>query len=415
MKTYENIDSCPITGELDYFTYLNLGKMPLVNNLCDTKEDSLNCEKFDLKVNFHRKSKLSSLSLAIDPTILYSNYSYKSGVSQPYIEHCKDLYDWCKHYSSNWYKGNKNILDIGGNDGTLLKTFKEIDPTLEVLNIDMSSNLTQEAIKKGIPSINTKWGVECAKKFPDKFQTITTTNCFQHTKDINDFTAGVKIALTHNGHWFLEFPYWNNSLRTKQFDQVYHEHVYYYNIHSLYMLLAKHGLQILKINPQPIHGGTIRLVVGHIGDYSPSGEVAMKIRDDRGVVDLFSKEMDEQYYKNWADSIYTHLNECHSFINSLKSKGKTIAGFGAAAKGCVFLNASNIDHTMIDYVVDDTDLKQNKFIPGTGIPITSRKELTKNPPDYLIILAHNFSEYIIKSLPNFKGKFITFFPEIKIT
>ncbi len=414
MKEYEMIDSCPITGESDYFTYLDLGKMPLVNNLCNTKKESLNCKKFDLKVNFHKKSKLSSLSLAINPITLYSNYSYKSGVSQPYIEHCKDLYSWCKKYSSNWFKGNKNVLDIGGNDGTLLSTFKEINSELEVLNVDMSSNLTKEAINKGIPSIEAKWGVECAQKFPGRFQTITTTNCFQHTKDINDFTAGVKIALADKGHWFLEFPYWNESLRTKQFDQVYHEHAYYYNIHSLYMLLAKHGLQILKITEFSIHGGTIRLVIGHIGDYSPATEVDMKIRDDRGIVDIFSKPLDEQYYKDWASNIHTHLDECYSLVTSLKEKGKTIAGFGAAAKGCIFLNSSNIDHNIVDYVVDDTDLKQNKFIPGTGILITSRKELIKNPPDYLIILAHNFSEYIIKSLPDFKGKFIIFFPEIKI-
>jgi len=178
------------------------------------------------------------------------------------------------------------------------------------------------------------------------------------------------------------------------------------------MLLAKHGLQILKVNHQSIHGGTIRLVIGHIGDYSPSGEVAIKIRDDRNEDN--GEPLNEQYYKNWAKNIYTHLDKCHSFVNSLKSQGKSIAGFGAAAKGCVFLNASNIDHTMINYVVDDTDLKQNKFIPGTGIPITSREELIKNPPDYLIILAHNFSDYIIKSLPNFNGKFITLLPKIKI-
>lgn len=410
----EYIDKCPITGESDYFTYLDLGKIPLVNNLNNSKEESLNCDRFELKVNFFKKSHLSALSLAIDPSILYSNYLYKSGISQPYIDHCKEMYEWCKSYSNNWCSGNKNVLDIGGNDGTLLKTFKQLNPELEVLNIDMSSNLVKEANNNGIPSIEAKWGVKIANTFSKKFKTIITTNCFQHTKDINDFASGVKEALSKKGHWFLEFPYWNESLKTKQFDQVYHEHAYYYNIHSLYMLLAKHGLQILKITKFPIHGGTIRLVIGHIGDYSPSGEVAMKIRDDRNENDIFGKPLDEQYYKNWAKGIYTHLDNCYSLVNSLKSKGKTIAGFGAAAKGCTFLNASNIDYNIIDYVADDTDLKQGKYIPGTGIPITSREELTKNPPDYLIILAHNFSDYIIKSLPNFKGKFITLLPEIKI-
>jgi hypothetical protein len=413
-----DIDKCPITGDRNFITYLDLGKIPLVNNLCGSKEESLNVDRFELKVNYFPSSKLSALSCTVDPKVLYSHYSYKSGVSQPYIEHCKDIFNWCKTYAFNWDKNNA-ILDIGGNDGTLLKTFysesDKFNINLDCLNVDMSKNLVKESNNRGIRSIQAKWGYKTAKKIDKKFKTIISTNSFQHTKDINDFAKGVKTALAQSGHWILEFPYWNESLRTNQFDQVYHEHAYYYNLHALYMLLAKHGLQIVKITNFPIHGGTLRLTISHLGRYSPSIEVPELIREDNYLTPSeFKNYLDENFYKNWASNINKHIEECKLFLSNLKAQGKTIAGFGAAAKGCVFLNTANIDYNTIDYVIDDTDLKQNKYIPGTGIKITDRKILKTNPPDYILILAHNFTDYIIKSLtPQYKGKFLVLFPEIK--
>lgn len=407
------INKCPITNSKKYFTYLDLGKIPLVNKLNNTKEESLNCEKFELKVNYFPSSRLSVLSQAIDPKILYSNYLYKSGTSQPYKEHCSEMEWFCNSYL-NFKLGDK-VLDIGGNDGTLLEVFKNKKEFLEVLNVDMSINLVKECNKKGIPAINAKWGLETSKNLNNKFKLITTTNCFQHTKDINDFVEGIKNSLSERGIWCLEFPYWKESLLTNQFDQVYHEHAYYYLIYPLYMLFAKYGLQIIKITPKNIHGGSLRLLVSNLGIYNPCGSVNEFIKSEKYVNSQYGSRIDETYLKNWSNKISNHIKESKEVLLDLKNKGFKIAGFGAAAKGCVYLNSANIDHTLIDYVIDDTDLKQNKFIPGTGIEILPRKILKKYPVDYILILAHNFSEYIINSLKDkYKGKFIILFPEIKI-
>ena len=136
-------------------------------------------------------------------------------------------------------------------------------------------------------------------------------------------------------------------------------------------------------------------------------------------IDMFIKHeeniLNESYYKEWAKNITNHIKETKNILLDLKSKNKTIIGFGAAAKGCVYLNSAGIDYNILDCIIDDTKLKQNKYIPGTGIPVVSRNYLENNKVDYILILAHNFSDYISKSLYHeYKGKFIVFFPEIKI-
>lgn len=397
------IERCPITNSEKHVSYLDLGMMPLVNNLLNTRYESLNCEKYPLKVNYFEESGLSMLSYSVDKDTMFKNYTYKSGISLPYIEHCKEMFSFVQEFIE--VKEDDAVLDIGGNDGTLLRSFRSIKPNMKVLNVDLSENIVKEAIKNGIPSVVDFWGVNFAKKINKKFKLITSTNVFQHTLDINDFAGGISQALDKEGIWCLEFPYWKNSLETNQYDQVYHEHMYYYLVKPLSLLFDKHGLKIIRIVERSIHGGSLRLIVSlKDSKFSVSKEVESYIK---------SEDLDGDYYLNWGENIRQHISNCRNFILDLKKQGASISGFGAAAKGCILLNSVGLDDSIIDYVVDDTDLKQNKFIPGTGIKVVSREYMKNNPTDYLIILAHNFSDYIIKSLPTYKGKFIILMPNIK--
>lgn len=398
------IEKCPITNSEKYVSYLDLGMMPLVNNLLNTKYESLNCEKYPLKVNYFEDSGLSMLSYSVDKDNMFKNYTYKSGISLPYIEHCKEMFSFVQKFID--IKEDDTVLDIGGNDGTLLRSFKSIKPSMKVLNVDLSENIVKEAIKNGIPSVVDFWGVNFAQKINKKFKLITSTNVFQHTLDINDFAGGISQALDSEGIWCLEFPYWKNSLETNQYDQIYHEHMYYYLVKPLSTLFNKHGLKIISIAERSIHGGSLRLIVSlKDSKFSVSKEVESYIH---------SEDLDAEYYVNWGKNIQQHISNCRNFILDLKKQGASVSCFGAAAKGCIVLNSVGLDDSIIDYVVDDTDLKQNKFIPGTGIKVVSREYMKNNPTDYLIILAHNFSDYIIKSLPAYKGKFIILMPTIKI-
>ena len=402
------VTSCPITGDTERFTYINLGDMPLVNNLCDTMDESFKCDTYPLAVQYFTKSKLSCLTHNIDPDLVFSHYSYKSGVIKPYAEHCREMFDFLNDYAKLHIPGI-TVLDIGGNDGTLLKEFLGLNPKLDVLNVDASENLTEVSfVENHIPTLNAYWGVETAKQLNRKFKLITSTNVFQHTPPIKDYVEAVAMSLDTNGLWCLEFPYWKESMETKQYDQIYHEHVYYYLVEPLKLLFDQYGLDIIKIVKQPIHGGSLRLLIAKKEDKWPiCGSVDDHI--------YFEQYLTSDYYKGWGTDVQLYMDTCWEFLAELKSEGNNIVGFGAAAKGCVFLNSVGIDNLTLDVVIDDTDLKQDKYIPGTGIQIKSREYLKNHKVDYILILAHNFKDAIMESLKDeYNGKFIIMFPTIQI-
>jgi len=406
MKEVTQVINCPITNDSERFTYIDLGEMPLVNNLLDTREESLDCKKYPLAVQYFTKSKLSCLTENIDPNLMFSQYSYKSGVVKAYADHCKEMF-WFVDTYLDLKEGDK-ILDIGGNDGTLLKSFLEKKPYLDVLNIDASTNITDLSRERGIPAINKFWGVETAETLNKKFKLITSTNVFQHTPPIADFTEAISMSLDDKGIWCLEFPYWKTNMQTLQFDQIYHEHVYFYLVEPLKQLFDKFGLEIIKAVRYPIHGGTLRLLISKKGYWYVCDGVQKLIDEEQSI--------DQKYYEDWGEVIEEHISDCNGFLRMLKADGSNIIGFGAAAKGCIFLNSAKIDDAILDVVIDDTDLKQGKFIPGTGIQIKDRTYINENKVDYILILAHNFKDVIIESLRNdgYVGKFIILFPQIKI-
>jgi len=403
---YSIVDKCPITNDSDRFTYIDLGEMPLVNNLSDTKEDSLNCIKFPLAVQYFTKSKLSCLTQNVDPNLMFSQYSYKSGVVKAYADHCKEMFKFVDEYL-NLQTGD-SLLDIGGNDGTLLHSFLQIKSDLNVLNVDASVNLTKISEQRGVPTHNGFWGLNTAKTLNRKFKLITSTNVFQHTPPIANFAEAISVSLEDSGIWCLEFPYWKTNMETKQFDQIYHEHVYFYLVEPLKQLFDKFGLEIIKAIKYPIHGGTLRLLISKKGDWEVCEGVQNIIDEEQTITN--------EYYQGWGKEIEAHIKNCREYLKTTKQLGAKIVGFGAAAKGCIFLNSAKIDDTILDVVIDDTDLKQDKFIPGTGIQIKSREYLKHNQVDAVLILAHNFKDVIIETLrgDGYKGQFIVLFPEIEV-
>jgi 2-polyprenyl-3-methyl-5-hydroxy-6-metoxy-1,4-benzoquinol methylase len=406
MKNYSIINQCPVTGDKEQIRYFDLGNIPLVNNLCNTREEALKAEKFPLNINYYPSSGESSLSVSVDGELLFSHYLFKSEVNKPYYKHCQEMFKYAQKYVN--IEDGAKIIDIGGNDGTLLDAFRSIsDKKLDLLNIDPSKNLSLLCKEKNIPSLTEFFSYEVAEKVGKKADVITSTNVFQHLLDINSFAKGIKHLLNDNGIWVLEFPYWISGMETNQFDQIYHEHMFYHSVTPMKMMMEKHGMKVINITQQNIHGGTLRLIITQsISKHVPDDTVETYIRNE--------KTYDLNYHIKWGEKVQQHINDSKDFIQQLKSEGKTIYGFGAAAKGCIYLNAMNLTYKDIDYIIDDTDIKQEKYIPGTGIQVKSRDILKEKQPDYILILAHNFSDYIRESLSlEYQGKFIILIPNIK--
>ena len=228
---------------------IDLGNIPLVNNLCNTKEEALNAKRYPLRV-FQDENMIMKLDTEIDSSEMFSQYLYRSSVNTPYIHHCKKM----------WYEVDrfnpKRIIDIGGNDGALLRAFKsQAKHDLELVNVDASESFREANESSGIKYYNNYWGdVDVGKA-----DVIVSTNVFQHNPNVHKFLDGIRKHL--DGIWILEFPYFLTTAKTQQFDQIYHEHVYYWLVTPLMKLFSDYGLGVMSITKQNIHGGSLRMMM----------------------------------------------------------------------------------------------------------------------------------------------------------
>ena len=334
------------------------------------------------------------LDYEVEPAKLYQHYLYRSGTSQPYIDHCAAMYQSFKHLKHD------TIIDIGGNDGTLLKTFQgQSAEKLRLVNVDASESVQGSNEKADIEFINAYWSENVDVP---KADIIVSTNVFQHTRDIHAFLRGIQKHL--DGVWILEFPYALETILTGQFDQFYHEHYYYWLLSPLEELFKQYGLKIIHALPLDIHGGTMRLWMTNKETSAPTIDLSRYTKFEQEAVvkapSIFGDaitDIAEQFIRKWANGDW----------------GKTCF-FGAAAKGCVFLNALHLNiHTVGEMVViDDTPEKQGLFIPGTGFQVVDRSVLPEY--DTVIILAHNFRHHIAKSLAtNWNGQIVSLLPIVQ--
>lgn len=380
-------------------TLLDLVDQPLVNNLSLSMHEALHAKRYPLRAVYQDDLTIH-LDTEVPPSELYANYLYRSGVNQPYIDHCKGMYHSLSHLNI------ETIIDIGGNDGTLLKTFRNEARTEQwwsgrgprrLINVDASESFKQ---------INEDAGIEYHCGFFNehmdlpKANLIVSTNVFQHTKDIHSFLRGIAKHL--DGIWVLEFPYALTTLSTCQFDQFYHEHYYYWLIAPLAKLFEGYGLRILHMKEMSIHGGSMRM-------WMTNRDVAPPSIED--VVSSYTAKEALINFEEFNSACHDHIVKSWDFLSSLR--GRT-AFFGAAAKGVVFLNALSLStEVMQSYVVDDTPGKQGKYIPGVGFEVANRQRLKEDPVDNIVILAHNFARHIAKSLrKDFAGNIYTCLPSI---
>ena len=398
------IKECPITGSKKAIKYLNLGNVPLVNNLCATRSESLECKKYPLAIQYFPESKLTSLTEFVDKNSMFLNYLYRSGVNRPYLYHCAKMYDYLSRRID--FKDNDIVLDIGGNDGSLLIEFRKENRNLHYINIDCSKSFIEINEKNKIEYIQKYFNSEFQLKYKAKL--ITSTNVFQHTEPIRSFVKGIERNLSNEGVWCLEFPYILTTLANDNYDQIYHEHVYYYCLQNIIDLLKQEGLKVINVSYHDIHAGTLRVLsVKESSQQQPDSTILSFLN--------LEKTLTEEYVMKWGARTIEKIKTYKYFIQDLVSKGNVIACFGAAAKGCVFLNSCEIDYKLIRFIIDDTPFKQGKFVPGTGIEVVSRELLRNTKIDYILILAHNFKDYIINSLKSeYSGKYILAFPDIKI-
>lgn len=389
---------CRCCGSENLIPYLDLGMIPLANNLCATKEDSIKAQRFPLKVMFCENCGLSQLSEVVDPKVLFSYYTYRSSVNQGYVDHCRNMAKELKRK----YELTENSfhIDIAGNDGTLLLEFGKILGH-KVLNIDPAENLCDIANERGVRSLAFFWDIDMGNFLFNTADLITATNVFAHLDNVTEFLEACKIALKDEGVIVIENPYWPTTMAGNQFDQVYFEHVSYWSLDPMIALCRKVGLYVTDFSGHEIHGGSYRY------------EIRKKSNADFDLIEMGFEEYTADDLLTWAESIKSIRDSINSGVKSLSG---SVVGFAASAKGNTLLNYCGIDHTVIDFICDETPEKIGKYSPGTGIPIKGLEDIIEAQPDYILILSWNFKEHIMEKLrplcPN--SKFIIPIPNFEI-
>ena len=400
---------CRVCGGNGMIEYLDLGLLPLANNLKPTSESAKDADRYPLQVMFCPECGLSQLSVVVDPEEMFSNYAYRSGINQGYINHCWRM---AKSLIAKFGLTYDTFhIDIGGNDGTLLKVFKNVLHH-KVLNVDPAANLTETAEYSGILCITDFWGDNCLPLIEDKADLITATNIFAHLDHVGAFMRTCKKALSPEGIIVIENPYLIDFIEDMEFDTVYHEHVTYWSIKPMMELCCDNGMKLIDVEKQCIHGGSMRYIISHEeSNHIPSQSVAVLSKEER--VKGFDKV---DRYLNWSRDIKNVIDDFHAKLLELKEQGQSVIAFAASAKGNTLLNSAKIDSNLISCIIDETPDKIGMFYPGTGIPILAIRNIMKILPDYIVILSWNFQKEIIDKIKllGYKGSFIIPIPAFSV-
>lgn len=403
MNLATKISNCRSCGNYLGKPFLDLGNSPLANDY--EKEDTISKE-FPLAVCFCSKCYLVQLDHNINSEHMFTDYAYFSSYSTTFLKHAaRTVWDLANRFGIT---KDSTVLEIASNDGYLLKYMKQY--TKNILGIDPAKNIAAVANENGIPTLdiffNSATALACMDYYKKKFDIIIGNNVLAHVPDIIDFISGVSLCLEQDGIATFEFPYLSALLKHKEFDTIYHEHIFYYSLIALKNLFAKFDMEIFDIRFSNIHGGSVRIFVKH--------SYTERVIDSSVSTFEYMERMDsldnDQTYKLFSYEVDSIKRDLWHLINSgIFHYEKTLAAYGAPAKGNTLLNYCGIDNSVIDFTVDISPHKQGLYLPGSHIPIYAPEELARRMPDYCLILPWNFKEEIINQ--QFKylekgGKFI---------
>ena len=390
------IKNCLACGSNKLKNVLNLNKQPLANSyLKNLKTEE---KKYELKVNACLNCSHLQLSIAVDPKKIYKNYDYLSGTTKTYLNYMEEFYNFCIKKSSKFVF--KNILDIGCNDGSQLDVFKRNN--FKTFGIDPAKNIFKISSKKHKIYCDF-FNKKIVKKINKKFDLIIFQNSFAHNPNPYNLLLDIK-KLMHDKSTLIIQTSQADMCKNKEFDTVYHEHINFFNINSMYQLTKRAKLTLHDVVKKSIHGTSYLFV---IKPRASSKKIKKLIINE--------SYLNYSFYKKWGNYCSVNIKKIQKKIKDINKK-EIIIGYGAAAKANTFLNFSKIN---LDFVIDDNKFKQNKYCPGSKIPIKSRNLLKKINNDlYILPLAWNFYKEIkarVKKLrPKKNDKFILCFPNFKI-
>ena len=392
--------------------FMDFGKMPIANGFL-TSSQFKDEYFFDMKTAFCNNCKIFQLVDQPEPDLMFNNnYPFFSSLSK----HMKLHFDNFSDHINKKFLNNKKkpfVVEIGSNDGIMLDHFKKNN--IRHLGIEPSTNVAEIAKSKGIETISEFFDTNLAKKIVDSYgkaDAIFSANCMCHIPDVNNVMEGISILLNQDGIFVFEDPYLGDMLDKTSYDQIYDEHVFIFSATSVSNIAKNQDLELVDIERQITHGGSMRYYLAHKGSRPVSANVT-KILNEEDEKNMNSPKRYD-LFKKQCELSKKNLKET---LNKLQQNNKKIVGYGATSKSTTILNYSQIDRSLIEFISDTTPLKQNKFSPGMHIPIKKYINLKDNYPDYFVLFAWNHKKEIFEKENDYikqGGKWINFIPNISI-
>jgi len=415
----QHLGNCRLCGAGLRHNVVDLGKSPLCETFL-TPEQTASVEYFfplhALVCDQCWLVQVKDYHVPAD-LIFTDHYPYYSSFSTSWVEHARKYCEMITDrlgLANSEKGGEKLVVELACNDGYLLQHFPKYG-VANILGVEPSGNVAEEASKKGIPVIVDFFGVSLAKRIAEergKAELILGNNVLAHVPDLNDFVGGVKLLLADNGVATFEFPHLQNLIEQNQFDTIYHEHFCYFSAIAIEAIAKKHGLVFFDVEEIPTHGGSLRVYLAHEG----KEEVRQSVKD------IIAREERLGYkttklYAAYEEQVKETKRKLLAFLIEAKNAGKKVVGYGAPGKGNTLLNYCGIGPDFLDFTVDKNHHKHGRFTPGTHIPVLPVEALDAAKPDYVLILPWNLRKEIaaqMKHIGEWGGKFVVPIPEATV-
>ncbi|WP_113132176.1 class I SAM-dependent methyltransferase [Hyphomicrobiales bacterium] len=392
----------------------DLGSTPWSNSFLEPTEEAIARER-----SFPLKAMVCSECLLVQTTetvpadeIFTDGYAYLSSFSTSWLEHARR---YAETMTERFGLGNASqVVEIASNDGYLLQYF--VAKGVPVLGVEPAANAARIAEDRNVPTEVAFFGRETATALVNRgirADLTAANNVLAHVPDIADFVGGFAILLKPDGVATFEFPHLLRLMEGVQFDTIYHEHYSYLSLAAVERIFANSGLKVFDVEELTTHGGSLRVFAQLASGAREATERLAAVREKEAAAGLMRMET----YAAFDDRIAAVCKGFQEFLARAKAEGKTVAAYGAAAKGNTFLNVCGVKPGDIAFAVDRNDLKQGKLLPGTHIPVHAPAHLQVAKPDYLVILPWNLTTEIVAdnaAIRDWGGQFVVAIPELKI-
>ena len=401
---------CVVCEQTEAETFLDLGKTALANKFRTAEELTEREASYPLRVGFCNACGHVQLTEHVPPSAMFEDYLYVSAASDTLRDHLFDLSDVVVDRLA--LGSSDLVIDIGCNDGTLLKGF--LRHGVRVLGVDPARNLA--ALANGsVERYVGFFGAATAEEIVERWgraTAITATNTFPHIPRLHDFVRGLETVLAPGGAFIAEAHYVVDLLEQGAFDTIYHEHVSYWALEPMQRLFAGHGFQVVNAERLPIHHGQLRATVMRKGEGTIQDTVAELVTLER------RKGINRpETFERFADEVRRIKSDLHAALAEFRAQGKRVVGYGAPAKGNTLLAFLELGPETIEYIADRSPLKQGRYTPNTPIPVVPPERLLQDRPDYVLLLAWNFADEILEQQAEYRrlgGKFIVPVPQVRI-